>query len=89
MKHRHRITTLFYKRWAQFLAGGVALQINLTGCDPEVRSAVLTGIQSSLTGLLTSIIEAFFLALNAGAAGTGTQQPTVQAIFENTAKLFA
>ncbi len=61
------------------MAGGLALQANLSGCDPDVRNAVLTGISSSLTSLSSSLINAFFLSLLD--AGTSTTQPVVHAGF--------
>ena len=67
-------------RWTPLFAGGLVLQ-NLTGCDPEVRNSVLTGIQTSLTGLITSILNAFFLSLQD--IGSQTSQPIVQAVFKN------
>ena len=72
----------FAKRWAPFLAGGLALQFNLGGCDPTVRDTVLTGISTSLTTLASSVISAFFLSLQAPTT-SGTTQPVVQAVFEN------
>ena len=81
MKRRRVSRWLTAKRWAPLLAGGLALQVNLTGCDPEVRDAVLTGVQTSLTGMITSILNAFFLSI--ADSGSSTSQPVVQAVFEN------
>ncbi len=79
MKTRRKPWTFHAIRWTPLLAGGLALQANLTGCDPEVRDAVLNGTQTAMTGLLTSIINAFFLSLQ----GSGTtSQPALQAIFD-------
>ncbi len=41
--------------------GGSAFQ--LSGCDPEVRSTLLSGLQATTTGLSTALISAFFLSL--------------------------
>ena len=51
--------------------GGSAFQ--LSGCDPEVRNVLLTGLQSTTTGLSTALIQAFFLSLadEDGTGGTG------------------
>lgn len=78
MKRRftHRILTS--KLWLPVLAGGLALQFNLSGCDPEVRTALLNGLSTSITGLMTALINTFFLALQD--AGSSTSQPVVQAI---------
>ena len=77
---RYRVSRwLTAKGWVPLLAGGMALQVNLTGCDSEVRNAVLTGVQTSLTGMITAIINAFFLSL---ADATSTSQPVAKAVFE-------
>lgn len=62
------------------MAGGIALQLG--GCDPDVRTSILSGIQSSLTGLVNTVIGAVFTSLeNAGdssnSTGSSTSQPTV------------
>jgi hypothetical protein len=41
--------------------GGSAFQ--LSGCDPEVRSALLDGLEQTTQALSTSLIAAFFLGL--------------------------
>ncbi|RIK61916.1 MAG: hypothetical protein DCC65_18200 [Planctomycetota bacterium] len=69
------------------LVGGAALQLNLGGCDPEVRDAVLTGFATSLTSLASAIIEAFFLSLQD--AGSSTSQPVVQAVFDTLRSMTA
>jgi len=86
MKIRRKPWTFLATRWAPLLAGGLALQFNVTGCDPEVRDAVLNGTQTAMTGMLTSIINAFFLSLQG--AGT-TSQPVVQAVFDAAKSLVA
>lgn len=42
--------------------GGSAFQ--LSGCDPEVRSTLLTGLETTTTSLGTALIQAFFLSLD-------------------------
>ncbi len=86
MKTRRKPWTFLAARWAPLLAGGLALQVNLTGCDPEVRDAVLNGTQTAMTGMLTSIINAFFLSFN---NLNTTSQPVVQAIFDAANSLVA
>ena len=77
MKRRftHRILTS--KLWLPLLAGGLAMQFNLSGCDQNVREAFLGGLATSITGFVTAMINTFFLALSE--AGS-TSQPVVQAI---------
>jgi hypothetical protein len=83
MKRRRRQSWLrFAARWAPFLAGGVALQVNLSGCDTDVRNAALTGIETALTTLSSAIIDAFFLSLQA-TDSSSTTQAVVRAAFEN------
>jgi hypothetical protein len=81
MKRRRKSWWLVAKRWAPFVAGGIALQVNLTGCDSEVRTAVLDGLETSITGMFTSIIEAFFLSLQ---DSSSTSQPVAQAVLDLT-----
>jgi hypothetical protein len=72
----------FAKRWAPFLAGGLALQLNLSGCDSEVRTTVLDGLSSSMTTLFSAVIEAFFQSLQ-DAGSSSTTQSVVQAVVDN------
>jgi hypothetical protein len=72
----HRMMTS--KKWLTILAGGMVMQFNLSSCDPEVRNAFLTGVQSSILGLMDAIIGAFFLSLQDD--GSSTSQPVVQAL---------
>lgn len=87
MKRNRTRRWLSLARWAPLLAGGAAFQFNLTGCDEEVRNTVLSGIQTSMTGLISSIINAFFLSLQD--AGGSTSQPIVKAIFDNATSWLA
>lgn len=49
--------------------GGSAFQ--LSGCDPDVRATLLSGLQQTSTGLSSALISAFFLSLaDDDAAGT-------------------
>jgi hypothetical protein len=49
-------------RFAMAVAvGGSAFQ--LSGCDPVVRNAVLTGLETTTTTLTGTLISAFFLSL--------------------------
>ncbi len=41
--------------------GGSAFQ--LSGCDPAVRSTVLTGLETTTQSLTSTLISAFFLTL--------------------------
>ena len=52
-----------FVRMAMALAvGGSAFQ--LSGCDPEVRSALLTGLESTTQTLSSALITAYFLSLD-------------------------
>jgi len=46
---------------ASLAVGGSALQ--LSGCDPQVRSTLLDGLQTTTTSLSDALITAFFLSL--------------------------
>ena len=89
MKQRRKPLILKASKWFPLLMGGAAMQINLSGCDPEVRSSILTGVQTSLTGLLTSILDAFFLSISGAATDTTNTTTTtvVKAVYE-TAQMF-
>lgn len=50
--------------------GGTAFQ--LSGCDPAVRSTLLSGLQQTTTGLSTALITAFFQSLADDEDSTGT-----------------
>ena len=49
--------------------GGSAFQ--LSGCDPDVRATLLTGLQQTTVGLTSTLVSAFFLSL-ADDDGSGT-----------------
>ncbi len=56
-----------FVRAAMALAvGGSAFQ--LSGCDPAVRGALLTGLQQTTTSLSNALITAFFLSIDDGDA---------------------
>jgi hypothetical protein len=57
--------------------GGSAFQ--LSGCDPDVRATLLTGLHQTTTGLSATLITAFFQSLAddddasaVGGSGSGT-----------------
>jgi hypothetical protein len=62
--------------------GGVAV---LEGCDPSVRSEVLTGVGSAATSLATTFIQAFFSGLMSKQSDDTT---TVRAFTEPTLQIF-
>ena len=76
MKRRLTLRILTSKLWLPILGGGVAMQFGLAGCDQNVRDTFLTGVSTALTGLVTAMINTFFLSLSD--AGTSTSQPVVQ-----------
>jgi hypothetical protein len=80
MKRNRSSRWLLLARWAPVLVGGTALQLNLSGCDPTVRETVLTGIQTAMTSLVTSVIQAFFLSLQ---PSSSTTQGVVKAAFDH------
>jgi len=49
--------------------GGAAFQ--LSGCDPAVRTQLLTGLQTTTQSLSTALISAFFLSMQDNSGTTG------------------
>jgi hypothetical protein len=70
---------LFLRRRAilPLLAGATVLQFG--GCDPTVRDALLAGVQTSVIGLMSALIAAFFEVLRNTVASPNT---TAQAVFD-------
>ncbi|MGB2986945.1 MAG: hypothetical protein WBE26_13820 [Phycisphaerae bacterium] len=54
--------------------GGSAFQ--LSGCDPEVRSTLLTGLETTTQSLSTALITAYFLSLEDDDASSGVSTTT-------------
>ena len=62
-------------RTAMTLAvGGSAFQ--LSGCDPEVRTTLLDGLQTTATSLSGALISAYFLSLQDDEGGTASDLTT-------------
>ena len=67
-----------------FIAAGACLAQVFSGCDQNLRNQLLSGINASLVGLVTTFINAFFQSLT---AQPQTSQPVVQAILEMLPKV--
>ena len=84
MKRSVIVRLVTSKLWFPVIAGGIAFQTG--GCDPTVRDTLLTGIQTSLVGFMTALLDAVFQTLaNVGTSatsGSSTSQPVVQAAFD-------
>jgi len=78
MKRTNLYTRLWSRRWVLLLAGTVT-PISLSGCDPTVRDTLLTGIQTSATTLISSVLAAFFAAIQ-NAATSQTAMHVVDAM---------
>ncbi len=74
-----RSSLVRYRRWALAVATGGAFV--LSGCDPNVRDTVLSGVEGATTTIVTAFVQAFFQSLNDNNDNTPT---TVQATFELT-----
>ena len=62
-------------RTAMTLAvGGSVFQ--LSGCDPAVRTELLTGLEDTTNSLLTALSSAFFLSLQDDSSSTDTSLTT-------------
>ena len=66
--------TVTSKLLLPLMAGGIALQLG--GCDPTVKDAILSGVQTSLTGLVTTVIGAVFTSLQDAGSSSGTSTGT-------------
>lgn len=86
MKPRRKPRLLTAARWAPLLTAGMVLQINLGGCDDEVKDKILTGIQTSVMGLVTSVMDAFFLSIS---GGSSTTTQTVKAVIDTASTWLA
>lgn len=84
MKSKSMLARLNRKLLLSLALGGTLLQVSFSGCDQTLRDTVLTGVQASLTGLVTTFINAFFQALM---TDNQTSQPIVQAVLESLPKL--
>lgn len=83
MKRRVFSRLVTHKALLPIVAGGIALQA-FSGCDSTVRDTVLGGLQTSIVGLTTALLNAFFMSLASGASNgsNSTTQPVVQAVFD-------
>lgn len=71
-----------FRRWMAGAAIGLTMY-QLSGCDPAVRDAVFSGVESATIGLATSFLQALFLVLRPEEETT----TTVRAIFDQAAAL--
>jgi len=56
-------------RWNRIVRTAMTMAVGgsafaLSGCDPDVRTTLLTGLAQTSTGLTTALITAFFQGLN-------------------------
>lgn len=66
---KRRPGTRFVRALMALAVGGSALQ--LSGCDANVRAALLQGLQQTTQSLSTALISAFFLSLQDDSALAG------------------
>lgn len=59
----------FLRLAAAVAVGGSAFQ--LSGCDPAVRSTILTGLETTTANLTSTLISAFFISLEDDDSGGG------------------
>jgi hypothetical protein len=68
-----------FKLWfLSFLTGATAFQFS--GCDPTIKDTLFQGIQTSTVGLMTTFINALFLAIRPDTQETTTT--TTKAVVE-------
>ena len=58
---RHSLRQRVIRFVTALAVGGSAFQ--LSGCDPTVRSTLLTGLETTTQSLSSALIQAFFLSL--------------------------
>jgi len=61
MMKRNSTRTRIIRAMMAIAVGGSAFQAG--GCDPNVRSTLLSGLESTATTLTTALIQAYFLTL--------------------------
>lgn len=72
--------------WLLSAVSGGSLLV-LSGCDPNARDTILGGVESSVTTLLTTFIQAFFESVLA--TDDDSTVTTVRAIVEQVPEFFA
>ena len=65
---KRNVRTKMVRALMAIAVGGSAFQ--LSGCDPAVRSTLLSGLEVTTTSLTNALISAFFIGLNDD-SGTG------------------
>lgn len=70
MSNRRTVRGRFIRLVMSLAVGGSAFQ--LTGCDPAVRDALLTGLESTTQSLGSTLITAFFLSLTDDSSSSTT-----------------
>ena len=65
---KRNVRSRFMRFAAAVAVGGSVFQ--LSGCDPSVRAALLTGLHTTSTSLANTLLSAFFLSLEDDAAGS-------------------
>lgn len=61
MMAKRTLRQRMYRIVAALAVGGSAFQ--LSGCDPDVRTTLLTGLEGTTQSLSSALISAFFLTL--------------------------
>jgi hypothetical protein len=85
-ENRMRGLLLRGRIWLLSAVSGGSLLV-LSGCDPNVRDTILGGVESSVTTLFTTFIQAFFETVLA--ADDDSTVTTVRAIVEQVPEFFA
>ncbi len=82
MKVRNPIS--WFRVWLAGLTAGGSV-FALSGYDPEIKATMLDGVQTAVTGLATTAIEAVFITLARDGEEAAT---TVRAVFEHLDRFF-
>ncbi len=74
--------------WARRMTVGGGLVFGVfSGCNPEVRDLLVTGLQDTTVGLLNTLLNALFAGFLSDSGGGGVT--TVQVVFEELTRWLA
>lgn len=77
-----------WQRWARRMTVGGGLMFGaFSGCNPEVRDLLVTGLQDTTVGLATTLLDALFAGFLSDSGGGGVT--TVQVVFEELTRWLA
>lgn len=83
------LVSVRWQKWARRMAVGGGLVFGaFSGCNPEVRDLLVTGLQDTTVGLATTLLDALFAGFLSDSGGGGGVT-TVQVVFEELTRWLA